>query len=1147
MRLLSLPLSSSHFFSHHRSSYSYFGRIASHCPTRTFTMTRSRPSPHSRRSTERRAAAGQGDAAENNDNNERNEDAAPEPDFAPSAAVAGDGGQGRRSLRSTRHSAGAANNDDASEEPSSGSKRKRKLNASNSSTGQQARISRARPLGSRLAAALAAAPPAPEESLSTIKLPTKQKIGTRKRKSRSNSQDHDNNNQGNNDILEAFCGMLAQGAPEDFPGEPARRPPPIDMQKAANVLEAAAGNLALAVNLYWDDFFASANHHHDQNDPPAAAAAAAAALQEDAHQKKAASKKPKARKKKSKVYNPYAGRKSLQDSDESEDHDDNEEEEDRKPSARSGRHSREERRAEESSRSRRLRRSLDPDFQAADPEEEDNAEGQDAFEDGMANAEDAAPESAGEEEADDGNNQAPDPDGAVVMNVANNPNGDGSISVSDDEAPGRFARVRFGSTIRSNAGRQAHPLVVERRIREAAAAISKKVLNHEESPDAPRQRDRDNANDDDLSLNENPDDYISDSDWLETQKNSALGLLWGNNGALALSTGGGNNSGGTNRAPAGNGNNNNDAPGLANAIDLEEDENESVDAGEMETEGEGIPYTWLNDGFHLSDCGTGLVVKIPKAEDIEILAWRQRNMGARRNALPPPIHCMGTTSILSIVTALFYTGASIQGNTVNCTSAKKPWSQLSLDEKKLEFEDRLTDALSSLIFIAADASRKRKQKALRLFRKHVDAADNPSVEDMNKLKKMTARLNLIPTCIWDEDLTSTLPPRQPDGPASRRIPIKISWTNIQDIRLYVLSTIRSFTTKGGIALLLETLIRIHGPQVINRQMKKGHRYQIQEIQQSAGPSGDAQQSVPTTFSSYALVRCTCEERQKQLLGGKPVPANILNDPSKLIEKLTPPGTECVFDGLLCLIVCGEVTQRWNDCVPKGLGIGLLTSSSEMSWALSRPERPVWVVKGPTCYSMLFMEEGKDFDVKTAAKIDKAQSSINLCHWNPWYVQTQKSKLRIISGRPSQPPSKLQQQLVHVEDELKTKLKNPDRMFAERTRRKLIDAVSAEQHQQVQENMLEDVVQKAEMDRVRINPEDIKLYPDQRQMWRFDMGDDGNQALDKKPRAEKWTSYHRLTNREKRIIELKLGPKINHILWTRWPATTIDNFTNDPVV
>jgi hypothetical protein len=1128
-------------------------------------MTRTKPS---HRSDEQRGVEADGDGIMvNNDNNQDNGRA----DVPLPAAVAAS--LTRRFRRSPRH---ATNNDndanrgvDAPNEPGtdSSSKRKRKFDASELSLAKrQPRISKANENKEHAATTATAADdscPAPNFASSSSIRRSTNSFGGGILKKRQTINDKDDaslknnavNNNRNDDVLEAFCRMLSQGAPQQSPGKPGRRPPPIDIQKAANVLEAAAGRLAMAVNLYWDDYFASFSHYGAEA-KNAAAEADAPSQKEENEDHIPYAVKPSRKVRFSKTCKDRltdaarAGESFLK----TEGADDNNGDEgDRKQPARrrdlAELGERELRRTKDDggSSNRSLRRSLDPDFRDADlafggdnPSEEEFRCGQDA-DDEMKDADDQDHNNHMEEESsenEDGHR------GADVINVAIN-DGDASISVSDEEVPGRFARTRLGRDVRASAVLN-HPMSMQRRIREAAAAISKKVLNFMESADAPKKR-RKSMNEGATSLNDELYDYVSDSDWLESHPTSALELLWGKVGTQASGASTGV------RIDENNSINNN-AEGRANPVNVEEDEIESVDALEDDSQGLGIPYTWLNEGFHLSECGTGLVVQIPKADDISFLAWRQRNMGTQRNALPPPIHCMGITSILSLVTSLLYTGATIQGDVVTCTSAQKPWSDLTSEERKNEFDDRLTDALSALVFIAAKTSQKRKRRALRQLQNRMTASPKkPSAEDIDKEKTMIARLNLVPTCIWEENLATALVPRTSDGPAFCHVRIKTSLTNIKDIKLYVLSTIRAFTSKGGIALLLETLVRIHGIQALNRQMSTYHKYQIARHSPTTVLSQTDQEKSPGTGNHCNLIRCTCEERQKEAFAGKPLPSNIRNDPSRLILQLTPPGNDCVFDGLLCLLLCGEIKRCWNDFVPQGLGVGLLTGISladtgiETSLWLSRPERPVWMLKGPTCYSALFIEEGKDFNVKTVAKVDKAQSSIQICHWSSWYGQTHKSELRIVTGPSEQSSSKVQQQLSKVESQLELKLPISDRVVLERSWRRLICAVSKEQHLFVQTRISKDFVGTAEINRLKIHPEDEKLYPNKRQMWRFDMGEDMGKTLDEKPRAQRWTPYHRLNEREKRIVELKLGPKINQILWTRWPASTIDSFTNDPVV
>jgi hypothetical protein len=79
----------------------------------------------------------------------------------------------------------------------------------------------------------------------------------------------------------------------------------------------------------------------------------------------------------------------------------------------------------------------------------------------------------------------------------------------------------------------------------------------------------------------------------------------------------------------------------------------------------------------------------------------------------------------------------------------------------------------------------------------------------------------------------------------------------------------------------------------------------------------------------------------------------------------------------------------------------------------------------------------------------------------------------------------------------------------------------------------------ETNRLEIHPEDQKLYPDQYQMWRYDMHE--VTSMDQKPAATRWKPFHRLSNRAQQLVHVTLGPKINTILWTRWPSANLERF------
>ena len=162
--------------------------------------------------------------------------------------------------------------------------------------------------------------------------------------------------------------------------------------------------------------------------------------------------------------------------------------------------------------------------------------------------------------------------------------------------------------------------------------------------------------------------------------------------------------------------------------------------------------------------------------------------------------------------------------------------------------------------MAARASLERKKRA---FRK----AKQTNLERDVKIKNMQRRMRHIPTCSWKEDQAGENRPLL-GGPHFRRIQLATSHSNIEDIRVFVLSSMASFTTRGGVALLLETISRIHGKGVIARMMQRARNEAQHNIQS-------------TTFGTNALIRCTCEERQKQSLEKRQLPPSARNDASKL--------------------------------------------------------------------------------------------------------------------------------------------------------------------------------------------------------------------------------------------------------------------------
>ena len=239
----------------------------------------------------------------------------------------------------------------------------------------------------------------------------------------------------------------------------------------------------------------------------------------------------------------------------------------------------------------------------------------------------------------------------------------------------------------------------------------------------------------------------------------------------------------------------------------------------------------------------------------------------------PPYHCGGITAILSIVTpALLYTGASIQGKEVNCSSCqKKPFADLSLDERKRQFPERLADALSSLLFIAAKDSTKARltmlediEEKLQLKRKRlkkhkiaiVDTYDSDEVSDFDgkdlpdedkelEMKQlMKNRTKLCSVCHWEVDTNGDLKvPLDQLIDNDDLLRFSITLTNSKDLRSFVWANMGSFMGPGGCALFLETVVNIHGIPRLTRILSQ--------------LKGSVSEEKNRPF-----IRCSCEDRVK---------------------------------------------------------------------------------------------------------------------------------------------------------------------------------------------------------------------------------------------------------------------------------------------
>lgn len=615
-----------------------------------------------------------------------------------------------------------------------------------------------------------------------------------------------------------------------------------------------------------------------------------------------------------------------------------------------------------------------------------------------------------------------------------------------------------------------------------------------------------------LQEEEDDDAYLSDSDWLlepvDLARNGVplsppTDFLWGLPVKAAAVVAAGDD------ASAGAGSN------------VIADDDGDVD----DTCRTGIPRTWLSAGFGLSQCTTGLVIKPPSEDDLTFFNWQQRTSRAStpRNALPPPYHCKSITALISVVTAMLYTGACVQGNQVSRSSSRRPFAELTPEERRREFEARLADALSALLLIAVQASMERKRKALKKRSTYTKPAD--AAEKLQR-QRVLRRLELCPTCSWEQN-PNTGDVRLPEGRDSDRdIQVATSYTNIQDLRAYVLSSMRSFTTSGGCALFLETILRIHGKTAMERMVRRSR---------AQAKVGDQNQP---------LIHCTCDERHKKKMEENPVPYARRSSNFNAMADTTPEGTECLSMELLSLLLTGKVHSTLQGWDTGALGFGMLTDQpGEVGRGLSRPDKPLWVLRGPTCYSTLWVDGSHDGADKFASE-DRHGSVATMTHWNCWYGQRNKTQLRLVLDRSQWVEPALESPFKNSVGGRSTRLSTEPITLALLKERRVSNVQWRKQRSGTEPVDPDTLFTQEELDRVVANSEDQKFYPNKYQSWRYDLGEGDEDGEEKKQRAEVWKPFYRLTPRERLLVEAKLGPQIKRILLTRWPRATIDRLSPD---
>jgi hypothetical protein len=451
------------------------------------------------------------------------------------------------------------------------------------------------------------------------------------------------------------------------------------------------------------------------------------------------------------------------------------------------------------------------------------------------------------------------------------------------------------------------------------------------------------------------------------------------------------------------------------------------------------------------------------------------------------------TALVSLVTALLYSGVTVLGNEVNCNVDRKPFAELSLDERRLEFPRRLSDALSAILFIAAKRHSEKRRFAISLVESELrkerqqlihqvndrnssdvfyDYSPDPCRDDCESMIKqvLQRQSRLIPVCRWELEENNMKKPLR----------LSISMSNIADLRSYVLSNISQYMSPGGCALLLETLVHIYGRNRLARAVKKQRR--------KAGKKPYMQ----------SLISCNCVEgqfntwqQQELITKDKSSATTNINQ----LQSVQPVGHQCLSIEILSVILTGQVETSISNWLTE-FGIGMLCSDKvegeHLGKSMKFPLYPIWLVRGISRYSVLWHKE-------LSRKTGDLTEPFSSVHWHCWYTGHNKSVLNVIPSSFGNSEG-------------------------------IIDSSNEMGSQRIDE-----------FD-IRHHPDDEKIYPDNFQRWRFSLMplykqiDDNERGKDSN---DIWLPYYRLNQQQKEAVDRKMSTDINLAIWSRWKAAVIE--------
>jgi len=545
------------------------------------------------------------------------------------------------------------------------------------------------------------------------------------------------------------------------------------------------------------------------------------------------------------------------------------------------------------------------------------------------------------------------------------------------------------------------------------------------------------------------------------------------------------------------------------------------DNGENDEDGKTcIPQSWLRTGFSLSECGNGLAMALPSDEEWEV-ERRSYPQVLREGPLKFikglfPYHCKGVSALLSIVTAMLYSGASIRGDTVTCDADWTPFDELTLEQRKKEFPKRLIEALSALIFLSAKSMSIRCANALaKMDKQHARKRKKHSLsqEDEDKFThyrlKMARRVHQCRVCSWEPDTANNDAPMLPRGRDNKDILVHSSLTNIGDIKAYVRSHLRSYTEPGGCALFLETIARCNGTTYLQKMV----------------PSNTTNDK-PLELTKGSLLECKCKETLQHIERKRK---------DKNISVSMSDEHDCVGVELLSLLLTGQAHSNFESWCADTIGIGLLKidKHGNIGPRLLRPVKPIWICLGDFGYSTLLLDK-KEF-IGNVTSLDEPGRAFTLVHWDCW--KGKRTTMKVIpsiydcsSKHHCIPPV-----IREVEEE-------PKRTVTQSIAIKILEEQKRDNADLWRNNnnkygaspkQLTKPITDEELASIAFHPEDEMFYPQEFRRWRY-----------KIINRDDWVSFFRLNGRQKLIVEMKLAPRICVLVRSRWPLATVRDFMPD---